>query len=389
MEFKKVRVCGFNKLYDGVMQYANNPVMKGFGDQLNEFLAHISISYELDDLSSMEVYYLNKISSSLMIKNDFFDSFSSREDLVKAERSLIDSVLIMSKDEDVNEFNYKNILPLGSHRYNVIATFQGTAIAFLTTYEFDTIFREDVKDNDGNSVRGPLYETYPGDEVIEDKMAYAFYEKFFEYISNKMTSLDLVTEFMMENKFYKYADKLVNLSSVSCPFGLIDFFGNSKENMKNQMTRVQSGYRTCDIKEDILKHTQLQFVCKTSFEVFMTFVLHYKKYVLNHENFKIIFSKSDFLFDQEILEKYKSHILPQFEKINNYRNSLKEITTIDLNKFNYLFGVDMIRFSISIPLMEISKFAEEFENFGISCKTISADVLKVSNMVFKSIFDSI
>ena len=377
MEFKKVRACGFDKLYDGVMQYANNPNMKGFGDQLNEFLSHISVSYEIHDLSGMNVYYLNKICSSLIVEEVNYSSFSIKDELVDSERHLIKTAICAQMDEDTSKFNHENILPLGCVRYNVIATFKGAAIAFVTTYELDSIFRKQVNENDA---RGSLYESYPGNEIIEDKLAYMFYEKFFEYISNKMTSLDLVTEFMLENKFYKYADKMVNLAMVVTPFGSLDFFGADKALMKNQMNRLQSGYRTCDCKDKILSETYLQFVCKSSLGTFMKFALYYKKYLLDHENFKIVFSKSNYLFDSEILEKYHSRVEPYLQTINDYRNELKESTSINLNKFDYLLGADIIRYSISIPLLEVDNFVEESKKFGISFESIGVDVLKIAKM---------
>ena len=66
MIIKNVSVCGFNRLYEGYKK-AENENRKAYGAELGDYLKHCMISIILNDLTTIEIFYLKKFCSELVI----------------------------------------------------------------------------------------------------------------------------------------------------------------------------------------------------------------------------------------------------------------------------------------------------------------------------------
>lgn len=356
MIIKKVKVCGFDKLYEGFKYAYENEAYRSrrqaYGNQLFDYLKHCMISINLDDLSTIEVFYLKKFCSELKVIDKVYGNFvddKKDEDIHQKVTGLLDLHNQMLNDDDINKDKsaIDNILPVGCNRYHVIAIFKGASITSITGVMLDSLFMENNK----------LSEAYSGNLQMEKNLSGLFFNKFYQYMSEKMTELDLVTEFMLQKKFYDFTDAVCNLSHINSPNGELVFFGNSGGRLNKQIENYKKSQVSCPYY--IEDETYLTFALKTTFSTFFKIYLN-TNYVVDHKNLKIVFVNQEIDLDNPILNKYNARISTFVNYINSFKKGLSEKQELDLNKFNYIFNGNEIEYTIQVPMDKLKEFANDF-----------------------------
>ena len=77
MIFKKIRLCGIERIHEGYSK--GIPDGRDFGAHLYNLLDHCMASLELENLSKMEVFFLKKFSTNVTIIDKSFGNFVDKE----------------------------------------------------------------------------------------------------------------------------------------------------------------------------------------------------------------------------------------------------------------------------------------------------------------------
>lgn len=350
MVIKKVRVQGFDKIFEGYKATIGEGQVKGYGVQLYDYLKHAMVTIELEDLSTIEVFYLRNFSTKLKVIGKTFDNFLNKDNEFDTHQKVGDILSLhnqMINDEDINleTSAIDNLLPIGCEKYHVVAIFTGSQIASITGVLIQDIFV--------NQETKVLHEVYPGNHEIEEILAGVFYKSFYTYISNKMTALDMTTEFMLNKKFYQYADGPCTMANIMTPFGMINFLGANQNTLSSEIGVIRGAQKTSPYVFE--EENIATFVMNTSFATFMNFYLN-TSYVVDHENLKLVFVNEDMVVDSDISDKYSGRISNALDYIVSHKKGLAQNTAIDLNKFNFIFNGSKIRYTIQVPVEQITEF---------------------------------
>ena len=358
MIIKKVRCQGFDKIFEGYKATIGEGQGKGYGAQLYDFLKHAMVTIEVEDLSTIEVFYLKNFCTRLKVIDKSYANFLSKENEFDLNQKIGDILNLhdqMINDEDINcdKSAIDNLLPIGCEKYHVVAIFTGSQITSITG-----VLMQDIFVNQETKV---LHDVYPGNFAIEEILAGVFYKSFYTYISDKMTALDMTTEFMLNKKFYQYADTSCTMANVMTPFGMINFLGANQNTLQSEIGVIKGAQQTSPYvfpEENIAT-----FVMNTSFATFMKLYLN-TSYVVDHENLKIVFVNNEMIVDNDITDKYSGRISNALDYIVSHKKGLANNTAIDLNKFNFIFNGNKIKYSLQIPVDKIHEFLNIEKIFG-------------------------
>lgn len=371
MRIKKVRISGFQRLHEGYAS-SRKENRASYGNNLFDYLNHCMIAIELDNLTAIETLYLKKITSSLNILDEEYGNFISEKevDIHQKVNGLLEihDELVNDTDIDEKDTYIDNILPIGCKMFHVIAVFKGAKITTITGALIEDLFK-DGKD---------FLDIYPGNMIIENKVAEKFYNSFYTFMSEQVTSLDIVTEFMTTKKFYNYADNICSLSYVNTPFGELTFFGNTQDRMNSEIMNIRGSMKTSPyvLGDSIL----FNFTMKTSFSTFMMFYLS-TNYVADHENFKLVFLKENIVLGKPILDKYNARISNCIDYLASFKKGLNDDPSINLNKFNFIFNGTEIIYNLQIPYSRITNFIDLLDTSFDEEKALSKSIMNVVNTV--------
>ena len=345
MIIKQVNTSGLKSLYEGYRKSADEK-RKAYGTDLVSFLEHCMIGFELDSLTTIEVYYLKKFASELYIIGSEYNNFTNKDktpDMYQKVNGLLEVHDEIINDEDIDKTpSYPdNMLPIGCKSYHVYVVFKGASISSISGGFIDDIF----KDN------GVLPVDYPDSFELNMKIVNMFFNNFYSYIIKKTSDLDLVTSFMTNTKFYQYADDDVNLAHVNTPLGELTFFGASSDKLNQQISfiknnQIESPYFVKDV-------IYLTFVLNTTFSTFMKLYLN-TNFIIDNEDFKIILVSDQVNVSAEIIDKYQARISNFMDYIVANRNSM-ESSANDINRFNFIFNGSKIKYSIQLTISQIEK----------------------------------
>ncbi len=373
MIIKQVNTSGLKSLYEGYRKSADEK-RKAYGTDLVSFLEHCMIGFELDSLTTIEVYYLKKFASELYIIGSEYSNFTNKDktpDMYQKVNGLLEIHDEIINDEDINKTSSypDNSLPIGCKSYHVYMVFKGASISSISGGFIDDIF----KDN------GALPADYPDSFELNMKIANMFFNNFYSYIIKKTSDLDLVTNFMTNTKFYQYADDDVNLAHVNTPLGELTFFGASSDKLNQQISfiknnQIESPYFVKDV-------IYLTFVLNTTFSTFMKLYLN-TNFVVDNEDFKIILASEQVNVSDEIIDKYQARISNFMDYIVANRNSM-ESSANDINRFNFIFNGSKIKYSIQLTISQIEKLdtilkdIDEMEEIKSKIQTFSNTIEKL------------
>lgn len=345
MKIKKVRVCGFDKLHAGYKACIQEN-RAGFGDGLFTFLNHMMISLELEEITTIELFYLKKFASAVKIIDHSYTNFVEKKDALDLNQKInglleVHNSIVNDEDIDKTKCNPDNILPIGCHQYHLVVIFKGSKISAITGSLIQNLFKDE---------EGHFENLYIGNMLMENRIASLFYSAFYSFISAEMTNIDIITEFMTDKSYYKFADSICSIAHVNSPFGELSFYGNNSDGLTKQIASIKKSMETSPY--DLFDMTYLTLCLRTTFHTFMEYYLN-TPYVVDHENLKLTFSVDEIFVDNDILQKYQARIMNSFEYLNDFKKGLAQSTDINLQKFNYIFYGNPITYSIQIPLTDI------------------------------------
>ena len=384
MLIKKVKISGFNNIFEGVEKGRSDGRGSDFGTEFGNFLNHARIFLDLDQLTTIEVFYLKKFASSIHILESTYSNFISEEkDPVINQKiagllEIHDEIL---KDDDINKNKYEvdNLLPIGCKRYHVIASFKGIDILSVTGGIIQNIFKDPKTDT-----RDPAY---IGNTIMENRLASLFYNSFYKFIIDSMTQFDLVTTYILNKKFYQYGknEASASLASVSSPWGELSFFGNSSQALMNQITSIQQTQATMPYL--LTDEVTLTFVVNSSINTFLYY--YFKNKVIDHQHLQVAIMDSGVNISNEILLKYQKRIEHFLTYIAEYKQEKfvakqeEKNTTFDLNEFNYLFFGNSITYSLQVTIDDIENWLKNIDIDDIKDEqmTIQTDILEAYNRI--------
>ena len=344
MKIKQINISGFKRVFEAY-QTAFKEKMKGFGSGLFDYLSHSMISLELQEITTIELFYLKKIASDIIVIDKEYSNFTSEKnefDINQKVEGLLTLHDEMLNDEDINKNTsyIDNILPIGCERYHIIAIFKGSNITSITTPFVEKVFYVD----------GKFPTSYSGNFLIENTIAELFFKNFYDYMSKQVTDLDLLSEFMTNKKFYQYADNICNIAYVNSPHGELVFFGNSQDVLNRQIDSIRKSQETSPYV--LRDNTMITYVMNTTFSTFMKLFLN-TNYVVDHQNLKLVFVDESIDISEKILNKYEARLSNYADYLISYKKGLNEDTNINLNKFNFIFNGSKIVYSLQIPISDI------------------------------------
>ena len=356
MIIKNIKASGFDRIYDGY-KYCFKDNRSGFGDGFINFLQHAMISIDLDDISSMELFYLKRFSSSVHVVNSKYSNFiDDKKDKATFEivRELLQLQNEIYEDNDINPEtdNAENIIPIGCKRFHLIATFTGPGIINITGLRVETLFLDE--DNKFSS-------SYIGNMKLEERIGGLFYQSFYRYMSENMSKLDIVTDFIVNKKLYQYSEDYCSLAYVNSPYGELNFFGSDQAKLNQQIQHIKSNQQKMPyILDDSIYFT---FIIKSTFSTFFNIYLSEdNKNILDYTNLKIVFIDPNISLDKNIFTKYNVRISQTFEYMGKLKQEFSKRTDVDLNEFNYIFFGNTITYSLKYSLDELNHIEIENRN---------------------------
>lgn len=368
MIIKKVRACGFEYLFNGYKEAAKIG-KSGFGSGLSNYIQHVMLTIELEDLTTMELFYLKRMCGDVKILGKTYQNFVSKEkqaDVYQKVESILAIRDEMVKDSDIDTkvCDIDNILPVGCESYHIIAFFKGDAIMAITGGVISEIFSEpiELKTVDPKTNKEEIthtyktWDSYKGDEAMEEVLAKAFYQKLYKYMAGRMKDIDVVTEFMINKQFYNFADAACNIAHVNTPFGQLNFLGTDPEKLTLQIDRIKASQESTPY--DFEDETNITFMLTTSFHLFMQIYMSGENSmwkVIDHENLKLVYLKEDISLNDAIIEKYSGRINAAINYINSFKKEINQ-GDFDLGKFNFIMNGTQIRYSIQMSLANIKEF---------------------------------
>ena len=373
MKIMNVSLSGLDRLFEGYRHAADENRRTAYGRNITAFLNHCLISFEISELTTIEMYYLKHFSSSIHILDKTFSNFINAEKEYDINQKI--SGLLMLHDELINDSDIDdsvnsitNILPIGCTSYKVIANFKGPSIMSITGGFVEKIFTSE----DG------LDDIYIGNSLMVDRISRLFYESFYSFIANKYGEIDLVTEFMTTRKFYNYSENICDLAYLNTPYGEITFFETDQDKLAKQLKSIKEKQKNSPYWVEKLMY--VTFICNTTFDVFMDMYLN-TNYVVDHEDLKIILANDSVSLSDNIVDKYKARISNSMDYLLSYKKGLINSDSMDLNKLNFIFNGNKIKYSLQIPLSNIIEFTNQYNS------TID-EIIHALNTI-RSIYDTV
>ena len=369
MIINNITTCGFQRVHQGYFE-ASVAGYPGFGPKILDFLAHCMVSITVSDVTSIEMMYLKEFSSEIHVIESHTDNFI--KDISDTVGNLLKLSDIISSDDDIKHNHSElNILPIGCLNYSAVIVFKGAAVSAITGLMLSELFRSET---------GKIMSEYPGDDHMANIIADLFPNKFYEYMRSKVSIIDLTTEYMVNKKFYQYTEEPIELAYINTINGEIVFFGADKKQLDSQIKyQKKSAEKTPCVCE---KSIVMDFVLNTSFKTFLD-ILFNTKSIIDYETLNIVMNKEQISIEEDITAKYGQRILELANVISEYKNDLikssNESNQLNFNVFNYIFAGTKIKYSVQIPLSDVTSFIE-----SISDKSGESDeIINIKNSLEK------
>lgn len=356
MIIKKVRACGFQRLFEGYKDAAKLN-KAGFGSDFGKYIQHAMLSIELEDLTTMEKFYLKTFCSELRELDMKFENFVNKEKQMDVHQKLdailsIHGEMIHDSDIDANKCNLNNILPVGCMKHHVLAIFKGDAVMAVTGAVINEVFT--TTDNEKHTSK--TWAEYAGDEAVESNCAGRFVQNFYSYMLSHMKAVDAVSMFEAKKNFFDYSDAICNIAYVNTPFGQLNFLGTDPQNLALQVDRIKASQTSSPyvFPEDIT----IGFVFNTTFNLFsqIFFGARDSWKVVEYENLNLVYKKENVNVSDDIITKYNARISSAINYINSFKVELDSSQTVDLNKFNFIFNGTPITYTVQMSMAKVKDF---------------------------------
>ena len=374
MIINQINLSGFDNLYNGYKMAASEH-RAAYTTKLFGYLEHCMVGMILDEITTLELYYLKSFASKIFVIGDYYRNFVSKDEfpvLHDAIQSAINTRQEILNDDDIDKSTsfIDNVLPIGTKSYKVIAVFKGPTITSITGGLPKVLF-------DGDN--GQILPSYPEPYDLENRVAQLFFKNFYEYIANKSRDIDTITEGMTDMKFYQYADKTVNLAHINTPFGEIRFFKATADSFNKQVQSIKEKEKS--LPYFLSDAIYLTFVMNTTFSTFMKLYLD-NDFIVDSQDLKIVMESSKSLMSDSIVSKYRNRISSIMSTIKNEAANLQGK---NLNYLNYIFNGTLIRYSIQLSASDIIKLTSADDHSAFSTidelVAIKTDISNIYNSV--------
>ena len=348
MEVSNVLINGFDKLVDAINQY------KGRGsvtqsDGTIKYLDRINVTMTISALTTLELFFLKKITNDFYVTSTIINSKvhpdiknTNHLNLLKRYNTIVEDDEF---DDNIKNLA-KNIIPIGSKKYSVIARFSGNSLLLITGVMIDSFILNDMN--------GYL-ETK---EDCEKRIGLIFKDKFIDYINKETNSINPLFEFMKSEYDYDYSKGLCTLATVETLNGCLNFINNDSESLKNEIDTIKASKIAID-KNDYNIYT---FIIDSSFATFLDIYLCSNNIIINYEDFNIVYDNTSFRIEDEILKKYYTRIS---DLTNDHSTIKKEIKNKSLPKdfslFNYISYGTPIKYTIKIKENELDNLFNKLD----------------------------
>lgn len=354
MILKQINLSGLDYLYDGY-KVAADEHRSAYTTKLFSYLEHCMIGLDIDEVTTLELFYLKSFASKIFVVGDYYRNFVNKDNYPELYNLVQDSLNIRNEvlsDSDIDKSKsfIDNMLPIGCKSYHVVAIFKGATITSITSGFPNVLF-------DGDN--GRILDSFPEPYDLENRVSQLFFKNFYSYIAKKSTDIDIVTETMTDMKFYQYADKLVNLAHINTPFGEVRFFKSDAKTFEKQINSIKNNQKTLPIF--LSDSIYLTFVLNTTFSTFMKLYLD-NDFIVDNQDLKIV-SNSKAVLSDDILIKYKNRISTIITSIKEFS---KPLNGKDLNFLNYMFSGSLIKYSIQLSATDIDKLMSPDDHSAFS-----------------------
>ena len=313
------------------------------GNNQASVLEQIMVTFKLSDLTLLDLDVISSFASSVSLINPNGPGFTSLNAPtnkcvnIHYKKSPFSSVVDLSGVPDVlryteEAFNNYNEIKKTNHylaiRLSPIGCFKVQAIAYFKGLDILSLFN--------GFIESFIYSHFDNIESYDDKMktvAGEIYRNFISIFTKKYyqeaTKSSLIEDYMIYDDYYSYVNKdysapSVSLAKVIHPCGRIDFFGNSSNEMTDQLSMFRKKYDDRIATKDT---TYLYFACSTDFFTFLTLKTCAKNIkIVGFEKLDILYSDTNYRFPLSMHDKSTYEV-----RINMMLHHNKEARNIVLN----------------------------------------------------------
>ena len=354
------------------------------GDNINALLEHVSITFDMKDLTLFDLHTLSKMTPHINWKfsgygmNVFGNNINIKEypdinHYINESKSVVNGI-------DLKLYKQKNdiLLPIGLKKYEANIRFQGSTILRF----FDGFLEKFIYSNikiENNKI------TEESEEITLQTIYRNFIDLFLNISYKSNVKSSLIEDFIINKDIYSYIlyNKLSLFEAtpykISYPKGTIDFFG---------LDNINSASRNIlELKSDFKDHQKYKerdiyfyFVCSSTIHDFLIMNLCSSvgdssiqafKFI-DHERFDIMFSCTNYKFKipSELEKRFGVRINLMFNHNTECRNLIMsgdKLTNINhpSNKYGLILSGQPIKYTIKVSLHDVRKLISDWENIDI------------------------
>ena len=344
MKVEEVIYSDFSLLVDGyVKAKMENCGACTYGVKANSYFENMVISFHLSNISVIELLGLRKICSNILpleisINKMNCDITSSNSDESSKEcnetfHQLSKGLTSLRQNIEDIETSYRlekdSVLLTGNYSFELIARFEGSNIMSIIG-----VFPESKFYNKGLG----NFEV-PDKETLDNILITDFIKSLYSVINSQLSSVDILTDTMMKDKFFSYVtpESNVKLSHITSSIGELRILNSTQQNIGAELRSIKQlrdivfkptgGIRKF-INDDIVYH----IVVTTPIQTYILLQL-YSNFIYAEEDLKVIFASDDVeYFIPDELSGFFSRIQSFISSVSDLRHEIIKITKDESDK---------------------------------------------------------
>lgn len=389
------------------------------GDNINALLEHVSITFDMKDLTLFDLHTLSKMTPHINWNfsgygfNVFGNSINIKEypdinHYINESKSVVNGI-------DLRLYRQKDdiLLPIGLKKYEANVTFQGLSIlrffdGFLEKFIYSNIKIENDEISE-ESKKITLQTIYKN-----------FIDLFLDISYKYNVKSSLIEDFIIHKDIYSYIvnNELSLFEStpykISYPHGSIDLFGvNDSSSLVKNVEELKSMFN--EDKKYKEHDIYFYFACSSTIHNFLLMNLctscgHSSLktfHIIDHERFDILFSDTNYKFKipSDLEKTFGVRINLMFNHNTECRNLIMNNTKITnvnhpSNKYGLILSGQPIKFIIKVSLDDARSMINNWKDIDLSGDSTSFDynpfiktiknLLLISNMtdsIWKSLIE--
>lgn len=330
-----------------ILDIATNAKMSGtensnhngvkFTKDLNFILSNIQVVMKVDAVTLFELMFLKDISSAINIASTYINNWKylANEKCAEIVDGLIHLAKQMESDTDVTE-NYNdpyNLLPTYVILSDVILSFTGPTL--INILGITNIEKWNTLSDDNDAIN----------KLIKNN--------FYDMVGNKykgfFSSIDILSSFSCENKFYKNLTKSSNitLAYTSTDYGNFSFLLDDKLRKlpKEEALKIQKDSLNEFVRETPPEASvKYSFVIKSTFKTFISFYL--AGVVTSYNPIQETLQNDTVVLGEIIRNKYQTRAT---ELISQLKDMLTKITVTPVLLTEAMCSGQLMKYTVTIP----------------------------------------